>query len=57
MLSGRLRPSAALARQALIHEMGPQPVAGIAPASEERAPFEKVVKITRWLRHAKAVAA
>jgi hypothetical protein len=47
---------AALARQALIHEIGPHPVAGTAPASAERAPFEPVVKITLRLRHADAEA-
>lgn len=47
---------AALARQALVHEIGPQPVPGTAPASAERAPFEQVVKITLRLRHNDAKA-
>ena len=47
---------AALARQALIHEIGPQPAAGPAPVSAERAPIEPVVKITLRLRHTDAEA-
>lgn len=47
---------AALARQALVHEIGPQPVPGPAPASTERAPFEPVVKVTLRLRHTDAEA-
>ncbi len=47
---------AALARQALIHEVGPQPVAVTATVSTEQAPFEPVVKLTLRLRHADAEA-
>ena len=47
---------AALAKQALVQEIGLQPFPGTAPASAERAPFEPVVKITLRLRHNDAEA-
>jgi hypothetical protein len=52
--SARSTTVAALARQALVHEVGAHPVPGGVPAGAERAPFERVVKITLRLRHSDA---